>query len=267
MKKTLLIAALTAVCFTVTAQDDNDDYELRGSEKYGYIVTSKGDKIEGIVRLMGDAKTPWANQKNVKFIAQKDIDPAKKRQKLKRWDTDDLKEYVAYDGDAERHFRLVKWVNTREAVTGDDRGLGGQLKTIKNVSNTRHMAEVLIDGKISVFRVYGYPASVAVGEEDIKRMERETQDLIDNPTILVQKDDGKVSTLQASDIKGLVKDCDMVKEKLAAGQYPGYDPAVQEKKKSAMGKLIKDEVDRAGSGAKLVSISQAVFTDYNANCK
>lgn len=268
MKKILLSAAFIAMAFSLFAQEDdkNEEYELRGNEKYGYIITERGDKIEGIVKLMGTAETPWVNQKKVKFLAKTEIDPAKNRQKLKKMDTDDLKEFVAIDGDKERHFRLVKWANTREGVTSEGGGLGGTLKKAKNLSTTRHMAEVMVDGRISVFRLYGYPATVAVGKGDVEKMERETKELQENPTVLVQKEDGKVEAFQAEDIKELVKDCDMVKEKLEAGKYASYDPAKQEKKRSGMGKMIKNEVDRAGMGGTLLTMAEEVFSDYNANC-
>jgi hypothetical protein len=270
MKKLLLGMALMAASTSLWAQDKDDkdeEYELRGDQKFGYIVTDKGEKIEGVVKLLGDEKTPWVNQKKVKFIAKKDIDPTKKWQRLKKYDTDDLKEYVAYDGDKERHFRLVKWANTREAITSEGKGAGGTFKQIKNFSTTRHMAEAVVYGKITVYRIYGYPAAFAAGEGDIKRMEQETQELIDYPTILVQKEDGKVSTFQAGDIKDLVKDCDMVKEKLEKGEYSTYKPEKEEKKRSGMGKLLKDEVDRAGKGGTLVDMGAEIFGDYNANCK
>ena len=269
MKKFVLGMALMASSVSLWAQDDKQDeeYELRGNEKYGYIITEKGEKIEGIVKLMGTSETPWVNQKKVKFIAKSDIDPTKNRQRLKKMDTDDLKEYVAIDGDKERHFRLVKWNNTREGLTSEGGGLGGTLKKAKNLSTTRHMAEVMVDGKISVFRLYGYPATVAVGKDDVEKMERETKELRENPSVLVQKGDGKVEAFQADDIKDMVKDCDVVKEKLEGGKYASYDPAKQEKKRSGMGKLIKNEVDRAGMGGTLLTMAEEVFGDYNANCK
>lgn len=270
MRLLVLCMAFMACSVSVFAQDDEQDeeYEFRGNEKYGYIITDKGKKVEGIVKLMGTNETPWVNQKKVKFIAIDDIDPEKKRQRLKTYKTDDLEEYVAIGEENERRFRLVKWANTREALTSEGTGAGGTFKQIKNFSTTRHMAEVMIDGEITVYRIYGYPSSFAVGEGDVARMERETQELIDNPTILVQKGKkGKAQTLQAEDIKDLVSDCKEVKEKLAAGEYASYDPAKQEKKRSKLGKLIKDEVDRAGMGGTLLTMAEEVFTDYNANCK
>jgi hypothetical protein len=59
----------------------------------------------------------------------------------------------------------------------------------------------------------------------------------------------------------------MVKEKLEKGQYTTYKPEKEEKKRSGMGKLLKDEVDRAGKGGTLVEMGAEIFGDYNANCK
>ena len=268
MKHFILCAALLASTITLRAQEDNKDeeYELRGTEKYGYIITEKGEKVEGIVRLMGTTETPWVNQKKVKFIAKSDINPDKKRQKLKVWDTDDLKEYVAFEDGAEHHFRLIKYANIREGIGSDNHGAGGTFKTIKNLSSTRHMAEVLVNGKISVFRLYGYPAAFAVGKGDVERMEKETKELLENPTLIVQKEDERAKELKVSDVKDLTSDCKMVKGKLESGSYASYDPAKEEKKRSGINKLVKEQaVDRSGN--KLIVMSTEVFSDYNANCK
>jgi hypothetical protein len=52
MKKLLLGMALMAASTSLWAQDKEDkdeEYELRGDQKFGYIVTEKGEKIEGVV--------------------------------------------------------------------------------------------------------------------------------------------------------------------------------------------------------------------------
>lgn len=265
MKKIILAIALMACFAPVSAQQDDEEYELRGNEKFGYIIDKDGKKIEGIVRLQGTETTPWVNQKKVKFIDKASVDAEKKRQKFKVLDTDDLQEYVAIDGEQERHFRLIKYANAREGVMNQSgSGIGGKLKTIKNLSTTRHMAEVLVDGKLKLYRLYGYPAGFAAGKDDVARAEADERNIIDNPSILVQKEEDKVRTFEADDIKKLVDDCKTVSEKLSAGQYASYDPAKQEKKRSGMGKLIKNEVDRVGT--QLANMGKEVFTDYNKTC-
>ncbi|WP_343673434.1 hypothetical protein [Chitinophaga sp.] len=268
MKKSILTVGLFIFSMAAFAQDnadnDNEEYELKGTEKQGYIITKDDQRIEGIVKLYGNASNPWKNQKKVKFIAKESIDPEKKKQKFKVLDADDMKEYVAIDDSTERHFRMIKFVNKREALTSGG-GLGAQIKTIKNLSNTTHMAEVLVDGPIKMYRLYGYPAPVAVGNSDVAEMEAANQNLRDNPDILVQKGDDKPKELTTSDIKKLVSDCPTVADKLAAGGYSTYDPAKEEKKKSGMGKLIKGELDRGGS--KLQDMGTQIFGDYNTTCK
>ena len=54
-------------------------------------------------------------------------------------------------------------------------------------------------------------------------------------------------------------------DKLAAAGYKTYDPAKEEKKKSGFGKLMKGEVDRAGS--KLTDMGTEIFGEYNVTCK
>jgi hypothetical protein len=266
MKKSILTVGLLILGLATFAQDtdnDNEEYELKGTEKQGYIITKDDKKIEGIVKLVGGSTAPWKNQKKVKFIAKENIDLTKKKQKFSKMDADDMKEYVAIEDSVERHFRLIKFTNKREAISSGG-GLGAQIKTIKNLSHTTHMAEVIVDGPITMYRLYGYPAPVAVGNSDVAEMEAANQNLIDNPDILVQKGDDKPKELTAADIRKLVSDCPAVAEKLANNGFSTYDPAREEKKKSAMGKLIKGELDRGGS--KLLDMGTQIFPEYNATC-
>ncbi len=268
MKTTILTLGLLSLSILSFAQDkdkDNEEYELKGNEKQGYIITKDDQKIEGIVKLVGTDNNPWMNQKKVKFIPKESINPEKKRQKFKVFDADDMKEYVAVDDSVERHFRLIKFVNKRQGLLNSTDGLGGQIKTIKNLSSTTHMAEVIVDGPIKMYRLYGYPTPVAMGNDDVAAAEADERNLRENPDVLVQKGDGKPKELTASDIKKLVSDCQTVADKLAAGGYSSYDPAKEEKKKSTFGKLIKGEVDRAGD--KLLVMGTQIFTDYNTTCK
>ncbi|SHN23984.1 hypothetical protein [Chitinophaga sp. CF418] len=265
MKQTFLTAGLLILSIASFAQDaDNDEYELKGNEQQGYIITKDDQKIEGIVKLYGKASNPWVNQKKVKFLAKESIDPSKKRQKFKVFDADDMKEYVAIEDSVERHFRLIKFTNKREGLTSGG-GLGAQIKTIKNLASTTHMAEVIVDGPITMYRLYGYPSPVAVGNGDVAEAEAAEQNLRENPDILFQKGTDKPKELASSDIKKLVSDCQTVADKLAAGGYSTYDPAKEEKKKSAMGKLIKGELDRGGD--KLLNMGTEIFGDYNKTCK
>src|SRR6218665_3709508 len=241
MKKTIFAALFLSASLFAHAQEADEEYELRAGEQQGYIITKKDEKLEGIVKLVGKAENPWVNQKKVKFIAKESINPEKKRQKFKVMDADDIKEYVAIDDQGvERHFRTIKFTNKREGF-GNSGGLGADIKTIKNLSSTTHLAEVIVDGPITMYRLYGYPTPVAIGKGDVEAAEADEKNLLENPNILVQKGKDKPKELEAADIKKLVDDCKTVSEKLSSGGFASYDPAKEEKKKSGFGKLIKSE--------------------------
>jgi hypothetical protein len=264
MKKMIFAALLLSVSFFASAQENEDEYELRAGEQQGYIINKDDQKLEGIVKLVGKADNPWMNQKKVKFIAKDAINPEKKRQKFKVMDAGDIKEYVAIDDNGvERHFRTIKFTNKREGF-GNSGGLGGDIKTIKNLASTTHLCEVVVDGPITLYRLYGYPTPVAIGGGDVAAAEADHKNLLENPNILFQKGKDKPKELKASDIKELVEDCKAVSEKLASGGFASYDPAKEEKKKSGFGKLIKSEMDR--SGDKLLNMGKEIFTEYNSTC-
>ncbi|MCJ7936002.1 MAG: hypothetical protein MUW56_20830 [Chryseobacterium sp.] len=156
MKKLLLFSLFTLISFKAYAQEDNSDYELRSNEKYGYIIDKNGKKIEGIVRLNGDAMNPWSNQKKVKFVAVPDIDKSKKKQKFKTFDPDDIKEYMTVDdNNNERHFEMIKYTNTKEGFNTATGGLSGNIKSFNNLTKNTQFAEVVKDGKIKVYKLYG----------------------------------------------------------------------------------------------------------------
>lgn len=246
-----------------TSEQDNDDYELKGNEKDGWIIDKDGNKTEGIVKLLGTSETPWVNQKKIKFIAKSDIDQNKKRQKFKTMDVDDLKGYAAYDGDSLRQFQLIKYTNKREASKGGS-GLGGDIKMIKNLSNTTYMAETILQGPITVYRLYGLPTAVAVGKKQADEMNNDIRDIIENPSILVTKNGGKVEELNSSDMKKFTDDCDYVRNKMTNNEYGSYHAEKEEKKRSKIGGLIKNEMEVNSS--KVLDMAKEIFTDYNANC-
>lgn len=268
MRKLFFTALFAASSIAMYAQEsDSLDYELKPNEKMGYVITDKGEKIEGIVKLVGTDQDPWMNQKKVKFIAKSDINPDKKSQKFKVLDVDDIQEYVTVSDDGtERKFKEIKYTNKREGLlTQSSGGLGGKIKTIKNLSSTTHLAEVIVEGKISVYKIYGYPSPVAVGATDIQETESEADNLRRAPSIVYQEEEGgKVRELTVNDIKDLVSDCKAVKEKMENGGYSSYDPATDGKKKSGLGNLMKDEVNRYGD--KLIVMSKDILGDYNATC-
>ncbi|MDR3678566.1 MAG: hypothetical protein P4L41_01290 [Flavipsychrobacter sp.] len=269
MKNLLITALFTGITFSMCAQEDTlkKGYELRGKEKYGYIVSKDDKKTEGIVKLMGTKTTPWVNQQKVKFVAKEDLNASKKKQKFDKLDVDDLKEYVAYESDSkERHFRLINYTNKNESAKSTTvTDLAGKSKTLKKSSISDHMAEVITDGKITMYRLYDYPTPIDAGSKDVHLLQNEEQNIIDNPTLLYQKGDNKVKELHIADIKGLVKDCKTVSDKLAAGKYSSYNPAKEEKPQSELDKMIKHKLDVVGN--QIIAVGTEVFSDYNTNCQ
>lgn len=263
IKKILLITALAVMPICLFAQESDTDYELRANEKEGWIIDKKGNKIEGVVRLMGDENSPWVNQQKVRFIAKSDIDSDKKRQKLKVLDADDLKGYAAYDGDVLREFELIKYTNVR-AASKRGSGLGGNIKAIKNLSSNNHMAETIVKGPITVYKLYALPTAVAVGEKQVREMEQDLNNIRRNPSILVAKNGGKIEALNSSDLKKLTEDCEYVRSKMLNKEYPSYDPEKEEKNRSKMGALLKSEAEL--DGPKIQRMATEILTDYNSNC-
>lgn len=262
MKKLLLVGLFSLASFNAYAQEDNMDYEMRAGEKYGYIIDKGGKKIEGIVRLNGSDNSPWQNQKKVKFIATSDIDSSKKRQKFKTYDSDDLKAYMAYENDTERHFEVVKYTNTKEGFNTATGGLSGGIKAFNNLTKSNQFAELITDGKIKVYKLYGYPTTFSAGGQ-VEVAEEETRRLKQSPSYIYSKKGGKVEELTLDKAKIIVADCPYVRGKITKGEYGSLKNDA--KKRSGLGKFIKNEIDNAMSDN--LSIVNEVIYDYNENCK
>lgn len=262
MKKLLLVGLLSLVSFNVYAQDDNTEYEMRAGEKTGYIIDKSGKKIEGIVRLAGDEMNPWTNQKKVKFIASADVDNAKKKQKFKTFDTDDLKGYMAIDNNNERRFESIKYTNTKEAYNTSNGGLSGGLKAFNNLTKSNQFADLVADGKIKVYKLYGYPTTFSAGGQ-VAVADEETKKMRENPSYIYSKKGGKAEELTMVKAKIIVADCPVVKGKVTSGEYGSLKE--DKKKRSGLGKFIKNEIDNAMSDN--LSIVNEVIYDYNENCK
>ncbi|MBV8326751.1 hypothetical protein [Chryseobacterium sp.] len=263
MKKVFLLSVFTLISFNAYAQEDNTDYELKPNEKYGFIVDKNGKKTEGIVRLNGDAINPWSNQKKVKFVAVTDIDKSKKKQKFKTLDPDDIKEYIAIDdSDNERHFEVIKYTNTKEGFNTATGGLSGNIKAFNNLTKSNQFAEVVTNGKIKVYRLYGYPTTFSAGGQ-IAVAEKETERMRNNPSYLYTKRGSKLEELTLAKAKIIIADCPYAKGKLTSGSYASLKN--DEKKRSGLRKFIKNQIDDVMSN--VPEIVEEVIIDYNENCK
>ncbi|MDN3693372.1 hypothetical protein QWZ06_14300 [Chryseobacterium tructae] len=265
MKKVLALSLFALVSFNAYAQEDNNtDYELRKDEKYGYIIDKSGKKIEGIVRLNGDAMYPWNNQKKVKFVPVSDIDKSKKKQKFKTLDTDDIKEYVAIDdNNNERHFENIKYTNTKEGFNTATGGLSGNIKAFNNLTKSTQFAEIIADGKIKVYKLYGYPTTFSAGTSQMATADAETKRMRETPSYIYSKKGGKVEELTFAKAKIIIADCSYAKSKMISGAYASLKN--DEKKRSGLGRLIKSQIDDVTSN--IPEIVNEVIVDYNENCK
>ncbi len=265
MKKVLALGLFSLFSLNAYAQEDNNtDYELRADEKYGYIIDKNGKKTEGIVRMNGDDMYPWNNQKKVKFIAVSDIDKSRKKQKFRTLDTDDIKEYVAFDeNNNERHFESIKYTNTKEGFNTATGGLSGNIKAFNNLTKSTQFAEIVKDGKIRVYKLYGYPTTFSAGNSQIAAAEQETKRMRQNPSYIYSKKGGKIEELTFAKAKMVISDCNYAKGKMTSGAYASLKN--DEKKRSGLGKLIKSQIDDVMSN--VPEIVEEVITDYNENCK
>jgi hypothetical protein len=261
MKKILFLAVFCST-MSIYAQEETTDYEMRAGEKYGYIIDKGGKKIEGIVRLAGDDMSPWTNQKKVKFIASSDIDSSKKKQKFKTYDVDDLKGYMAIDNDTERVFENIKYTNVKEAYNTQNGGLSGNLKAFNNLTKSNQFAELVSDGKIKVYKVYGFPTTFSAGGQ-IAVADAENKRMRENPSYVYSKKGGKPEELTLAKAKIITADCPVVKGKMTKGEYSSLKNDT--KQRSGLGKFIRNEIGNAMADNK--AIVDEVIVDYNENCK
>nr|WP_315027988.1 hypothetical protein [uncultured Chryseobacterium sp.] len=261
MKKLLLIGLFGLVSLKMYGQEETDTFN---GQKYGYIIDKTGKKVEGVVRLNGGYSSPWQNQLKVKFAAEADIDKVKNRIKYKSYDADDIKEYMIYEGDTPRIFQAVKYSNTREALIGSESstGIGAGFKALNNLSRTSQFAELIIDGKITVYKLYGYPTSVTANTAYAITQAEATR-LIENPNYIYSKKGGKVEELTPAKAKIIIADCPYTKSKMTKGEYGSLKK--EEKKRTGLGKFIRDEINNSTTD-KLSLVNEVIY-DYNENCK
>lgn len=251
------------ISFSVQAQEQEEDGTYNG-EKYGYIIDKTGKKTEGVIHLHGGYSSPWLNQLKVRFAAISDIDKTKNKIKFKTYDAGDIKEYMLYEGDTPRVFKSVKYSNMREALNSSESttGLAAGFKAINNLSRTEQFAEVVAEGKVTVYKLYGYPTALSANTTRAIT-QTETDRLRENPDYIFSKKGGKVEELTPAKAKIILADCPYVKTKMTKGEYGSLKN--EEKKRSGLGKFIRDEISNSTTD-KLSMINEVIY-DYNENCK
>ncbi|MEN4762419.1 hypothetical protein ABEG63_18970 [Chryseobacterium sp. C39-AII1] len=261
MKKFLLVGLLSLASFNAYAQEETETYN---GEKYGYIIDKAGKKVDGVVQLYGGYSSPWQNQVKVKFAAVSDIDKTKNRIKFKTYDADDIKEYMLFEGDTPRVFQSIKYTNTREALNSSESstGLGAGFKALNNLTRTSQFAELVIEGKIKVYKLYGYPTAL-LSNSSQAITKQESDRLINNPNYVYSKKGGKVEDFTPAKVKIAIADCPFTKGKMTKGEYGSLKN--EEKQRTGLGKFIRDEIKNATVDK--LSIVNEVIYDYNENCK
>lgn len=121
----------------------------------------------------------------------------------------------------------------------------------------------MVKEPITVYRLYGLPTVVAVGDKQVQEMEDNLKRLRSTPSILVSKNGGKIEERNSSDMKKLTEDCEYVRAKILNKKYVS-DDTNKEKKSSKMGSLLKSEMELEAE--KIQKMALEVLKDYNANC-
>lgn len=233
-----LLSFLVSVTLGLSAQD----YELKPDEVKGQIITSKGDVLDGYIKLKGDAQSPWNNQKSVEFFTESALADGKvKGKELEKFKPKDIKGYVAGD----RYFESVKISAAKLSI-----GVG--------VAQW-NFVEKMVDGDIKMYRLYESPdpVSVTTSEEERVALEQEYERMRNEPLIVLQKGEDEMITLTKVQLTEYLSECPEVQDKYKTGGY-GVEPFNPDAGTS-VGKWISRQMD-AGV---VESILPEILTDYN----
>lgn len=272
-KYLILTIATLCISFNLFSQEEKEDENLpvivKNASK-GYIIDTANQKINSYIILMGTDKTPWINQRIVKAIPEAKLDASNEKQKFEKYNKSDILGY----GTETRNFRLIDFMNLRASIVsnkdGKEASMFDQMQSMKNFSKQKHFAEILVDGKYKIYKLYAYPKDVNVTsgtEAEIKAQEEEElRSILENYSILIQKDTEKVEYLNVEDLEKIASDCDAVKKKLENGDYNslGYE---KPKKKGLMGKMAALANKQHVGNAKFEKLFIAFFTELNTQCK
>lgn len=274
MKKVIYSLLLVGlVSYQVSAQTEKEDENLPVAVSdaiKGYIIDTSGAKIPSYIKLMGDVKTPWINQRIVKAIEESKLDLNSEKSQFKKYNKSDILGYST----ADRQFKLIEFVNIRASIKsnkeGEEASVFDQMQSFKNMSKQKHFAEVLVDGKYKVYKLFSYPKDVSMTSgtaEEMKRQEaEELRSIIDNPSLLLQINDDKIKLIKIDDLESIAKDCEVIKAKLEKGDYDavGYQ---KPKKKGLMGKMASLAKEKQVGNIEHQKLFVAFFSDLNQNCK
>jgi len=240
MKKRILLIAFIAG-FMVT-NSVAQEYELAFDESPGYIITSKGKKVDGYLDLSAD-KYPWYDQEDIKFFTEEATKDGKvKNREKEKYDPKDIKGYYTKGF----YYESMKYSNM-SAV--------GPAMLPK-----WYFLKRLVDGKMSIYKFYEKP--MQVGESSA--VEADTKRALNNPHIVIFKEGDKktekLKNVKDIDILEYISDCEYVKKKYLDGGY-GIKPMDNEEKKG-----VKGFVSRVVDANVQAGYIEEIAKDYNENC-
>ena len=241
MKKITLSLLCTLISLISFAQE----YELEADQFAGEIVLKNGKILKGYIDLKGGDMTPWATQQSVKFFTDEAIKDGKlKGNEMEKFKPKDLKEFRA----GERYFVTLK-VSASKFTTG------------MGIPQNKFV-ECLVEGDVKLFKLYEAPdpAAVNIGEEQIAAYEAELERMRNEPVLLLQKGDDKLTPIGKVDLADFLKDCPAVQEKYTSGGY-GVEPFNPDAK-SKLGKMIANKANSVMAE----DVLDQIITDYN-NCE
>lgn len=215
----------------------------------GYIITSKNEKIEGMLWLPLDKFFSEKEfQTKVYFLPTEEFEALKKlkKKKFKKYGPKKIKGYGFDD------FKLlsVKYADTSAASFA--------------MFGKKYFLHSIEEGKINVFRYYQFDEGEAnnkqtaeLDSDDPEEKKKATLGYFYQ--ILVQKDGGKLKNNETVNMKKLVGDCKFVYDKYLAGGY-GFIPK-NDGKKGGLKKLMSKVRDKKG----LLEALPKIAEEYNAH--
>lgn len=261
----LALMANLSVCFAQT------ELKLADDEAEGYIIDSKGTKHEGIIILASSGHNPWENQDRV-YVVDKAVYQAANgkfsKKDRKKFEAKEVKEYVA----GKRKFMAVKYNNIQGAAktgTGGTSRLTAIAGAAKNLASSEFMAEVITEGKITLYRFYNSPPPVGVslGESqaaESARIEKECREIYDILYVKEGSKDKAKAVARPGEVsagkepfKDVIEDCKDVLKKYEDGTYT----------MKPLKKGLKGMINEAMSGKSLEEKVVEIIADYNKICK
>ena len=219
---TKLIAVIGLASFLLSYAPNLNAQELNPNQSMGYVIKDGKQGKEGVIQL-ANSSSPWKNQRKVKFIKKKVWE---KGDKIKKKDREEIKVKNA-DGymAGGRVFEKVKYTpkeGLMKSMSGNKSKLTNASTALSSMTKNSHFLEMVLDGKIKVYRFYNYPPDVAasVGSDQIADTDAMFEDLRTNYQILVKKGKkGKAKNVKSADLSKLLKDCPEVYEKYKANEF------------------------------------------------